>query len=387
MLRAARVLCVSSLPLLLACGPAGPEEALQVLAGHELRADERPPSPTNAWADDSRARELGRRLFFDRRMSADGRVSCASCHMADEGFSDARPLSEGVAGRLGARHSMPVTAVAWQSFLFWDGRADSLWSQPLKAIESRAEMDFSRTEVAHFIAANHRESYEATFGPLPSLAHLPARARPGQPAWDELPESDREAVDRVFANVGKAIEAFERELSCGDTRFDRWIRGELELTPVERSGATAFVRNGCIACHSGPAFSDGAFHDLGLDEGDSGRAAGLEALLEDPFNGAGAWSDDPDHGRAVLAAARAETHTDGAFRTASLRGVGQRRAFGHLGDTSPLHVFIAETYGGRPGRDERRMDPLLREVRTGNLDALVAFLHTLNCPPPPGRPE
>jgi len=357
-----------------------------------------PASPTNAHADDAAAARLGRLLFFDRRMSADGTIACASCHDPAQGFSDPRPVSLGVSGRAGARHSMPATVVSFHPYLFWDGRADSAWSQPLQAIEGAREMDFTRVEVARFVAANHRAAHEAIFGPLPDVSALPARAAPGMAAWDELSAVQQDEVNRVFSDVGKAIEAYERTLLCADTRFDRWTRGEVTLTDTELSGAASFVQSGCTRCHNGPTLSDGKFHDLGLGPaGDSGRAAGITRLLADPFNGAGAYSDDPAAGQARLAAATQETRTAGAFRTASLRGAGQRRSFGHLGNHATLEDFISEVYdrdgrGGRGGRDgdgngdgDGNLDPLLDGVRARNVGDIVAFLRTLDCPAPPAE--
>jgi cytochrome c peroxidase len=379
------------------CAPQDAARDQATLAAMALDATSLPASPTNMYAEDPAAGALGRRLFFDKRMSEDGGVACASCHDPAKGFSDPRPVSLGVSGRAGGRHSMPITAAALHPFQFWDGRADSLWSQPLKAMEGQKEMDFSRVEVAHFIEANYQADYESVFGPMPDLKGLPARARPGEPAWDSLPAQSRDDVQRVFANVGKSIEAYERKLLCADTRFDRWTRGELTLTAEEQSGADSFVGNGCTGCHNGPSFSDGKFHELGIGGvagSDLGRSAGRTLLLADPFNGAGVYSDDPAAGQALLALVATETGGARAFRTASLRGVGQRQRFGHLGDRSDLRQFITQVYRGGGGGGGRGgggnggnggLDPLLRGVDTDNVDAVIAFLRTLDCPVPPAE--
>jgi cytochrome c peroxidase len=374
------------------CAQDNPARDQAALAPMAFEPASLPPSPTNLYADDEAALALGRRLFFDQRMSADGLVACASCHDPGHDFSDPRPVSLGVDGRAGARHSMPITAAALHPFLFWDGRVDSLWSQPLKAIEGPNEMDFSRVEVAHFIDESYRADYEAVFGPMPDLSGLPARARPGEPAWESLPAASQDDVQRVFANVGKSLEAYERKLTCADTRFDRWARGEITLTDTEQSGADSFVQNGCIGCHSGSSFSDGEFHDLGIggDAPDLGRSVGRSLLLADPFNGAGVYSDDPAAGQRLLSIAASEAGGARAFRTASLRGVGQRQRFGHLGDRDDLRQFITQVYrgggrgGGRGGNGgNARLDPLLAGVDTDNVDDMIAFLHTLDCPVPP----
>lgn len=385
-----RVVAPSLAPLVLlagllqtACHREGDATELYVQA---LTTTTLPASPTNAVADDPAAAALGQRLFFDKHLSVDGTIACVSCHDPAHGFSDPRAFSVGVRRQTGARHAMPVTTVAFQSFLLWDGRADSVWSQPIKAIENPKEMDLTRVELARVVAARYGEAYEAVFGALPTLDALPARGKPGMEAWDTMPTDVREDIDQVAANVGKALEAYERQLTCADTKFDRWTRGEASLTDREERGAEAFVEHHCNRCHSGPAFSDGKFHDIALPSSDPGRSVGRTQLLADEFNGAGLNSDDPIAGEAKLAKVSSETATEGAFRTASLRGVGQRTFFGHASHRSTLRGFIEDVYHGRHGgRDATvgRRDPLLRGVNVPHheLDELVAFLHTLDCPP------
>ena len=384
------------------------DEDLTVLAELQLSAAELPESPTNRYADSAAAARLGRRLFFEPGLSANGEIACASCHDPGLGFSDVRERSLGTEGLPGARHSMPITTAALQPFLLWDGRADSAWRQPLFALENELEMDFTRAEVAHFIAERYAAEYEAAFGALPELDGVPLRAKPGDELWETLAAEQQDAVQRVFVNVGKAIEAYERQIVCVDTRFDQWLRGELELEADELDGAARFIGSGCAGCHNGPAVSDGLFHNLGLSRADAtpvdtGRQAGLEVLLEDPLNGAGPYSDDPAAGEARIALALSETSPPGAFRTASLRGVGQRLRFGHLGAHTSLEAFIEDTYrrgrggpGGRDGDGDGRggdgdgdaggivgtLDPLLDEVDVGGGDpaAIATFLRTMSCP-------
>ncbi len=358
----------------------------------ELTAKMLPESPTNAFANNASAAALGQRLFFDKHLSVDATIACASCHSPDHGFSDPRAFSVGVRGQLGGRHAMPITAAAFQRFTLWDGRADSVWAQPLKAIENPREMDLTRLELVRVIADRYRNEYEAIFGVLPQLDVTPTRGKPGMTEWDALPTATQEDIDRVGANVGKALEAYERKLICADTKFDKWVRGEASLTTAEENGARSFVEHRCARCHSGPAFSDGEFHNIGVPSTDPGREAGLPQLLSDVFNGAGLFSDDTTSGQVKLAEAATETATTGAFKTPSLRGAGQRTFFGHASHQETLRGFIEDIYrNGRGGRDGGRdgrnatigaLDPQLQGVFVPDdeLDDLVAFLHALDCP-------
>ncbi len=341
--------------------------------------------PTNAVADNAAAAALGKRLFFDKHLSTDATIACASCHDPAHGFSDPKPFSVGVRGQLGGRHAMPITAVGFQAFTLWDGRADSVWAQPIKAIENPKEMDLTRLELARVVATNYRAEYEALFGAMPPLDQTPVRGKPGMVEWDGLPETIRNDVDEVAANVGKALEAYERTVTCSDTRFDQWVRGEVTLTTQEMNGAQSFVAHRCARCHDGPAFSDGKFHNIGVPSTDVGRSGGIPQLLADSFNGAGLFSDDLAAGQVKPAAAATETGTEGAFKTPRLRGAGQRTFFGHASHQETLRGFIADIYrGGRGGRDVTvgTLDPQMQGVAVPNdeLDDLVAFLHTLDCP-------
>jgi cytochrome c peroxidase len=257
-------------------------------------------------------------------------------------------------------------------------------------------MDFTRVEVAHYVAEVYRAQYEDIFGTLPDVSAAPVRAKPGDAAWTQMSATLQDDVQRVFSNMGKAVEAYERKLLCTDTRFDQWQSGELQLSNSELAGAGTFRRAHCNRCHSGPSFSDGAFHDIGIPSNDRGRVLGAPALLADPFNGAGAYSDDPTAGAAKLESVSSETAQEGAFRTASLRGVGQRTFFGHASHERTLRGFILDVYrrggrGGGRGRGRGRdatvgvLDPKLDDVNVDgdDVDDLVSFLHTLDCAAPP----
>ena len=349
---------------------------------------EPPPSPTNRYADDPAARRFGQALFFDTRMSSDGMVSCATCHQPVHGLADPAPLSHGAHGRLGTRHASTLVNAAWNPFQFWDGRADSLWAQPIQAIENPVEGNFSRCELAHFVASAWRAEYEAIFGPLPDLSGVPAAARPGDAAWEAMAEADRDAVNRIVANVGKALEAYERQLVSRGSRLDRYLAGDEDaLDDAELRGAKVFVaeeRGRCIVCHDGPNLSDGGFHNLGIPDPalDTGRLGGLERLLADPLNGDGPYSDAPG-GR--LDGLEPLERQRGAFKTPTLRDVTLRPPYGHTGAFATLEDFIDfhDAGGGAPGTFAGEKEGTIRPIGlTAQEKAdLLAFLGALEGEP------
>ena len=134
------------------------------------------PDPTNRVADDARAADLGRRLFFDTRLSSNGRVACSTCHQPDRSFQDGIALATGVGTT--ARRTMPIAGMARSPFLFWDGRKDSLWAQALGPLESPVEHGGTRAQYAHVIADAYAREYEELFGALPDLSRVPRSAGP-----------------------------------------------------------------------------------------------------------------------------------------------------------------------------------------------------------------
>lgn len=341
-----------------------------------------PPDPTNAVADDPAAAWLGQKLFFDPALSGDGKRSCATCHDPKLAFSDGKAVSEGVAR--GTRNTPSLLDVARQRWFFWDGRADTLWSQALKPIESPIEMGGNRAAVVRHLRGDPElaAAYERVFGPF------------GAP-------EDRAAIDRAFADAGKALAAYERRLASGPSAFDRFaaalaagdVRAQDELAPAARAGLALFVgKAGCRQCHSGPAFSDGEFHNLGLrtlagkKPDDPGRHRGTAEVLADPFNAGGAFSDDPRGPAAErLATIAVRPESWGEFRTPSLRNVARTAPYMHQGQLASLADvvrFYSTLEGAAPvgHHQERLLQPLGLSAQE-QLE-LIAFLESLSGPDP-----
>lgn len=360
-----------------------------------LALDALPPLPTdpsNRVADDPRAAELGRALFFDVRLSANGQVACASCHLPERQFQDDVPLARGVGTT--TRRTMPIAGMAHSPFLFWDGRADSLWSQALGPLESPVEHGGNRTQYAHVIAEHYRERYEAVFGPLPETGTLPPQAGPvadpdATRAWKAMPEADREAVNRVFANIGKAIAAFERTIKPAPTRFDAYAStlGAGILNEDEVAGLRLFIGKGeCVNCHNGPLLTDNHFHNTGVPAAsrlpkDLGRAAGAKQVREDPFNCLGAYSDAGEGDCSELRFMTADGHElVRAFKTPSLRGAAGRPPYMHAGEIPTLADVVAH-YSAAPAAPAGHSE--LRPLNLSETERrqLIAFLATLNPDP------
>ncbi|MDP6540072.1 MAG: cytochrome c peroxidase [Planctomycetota bacterium] len=372
-----------------------------------------PPDPTNRWADDPRAARLGQALFFDPRLSADGAISCATCHNPELDLSDGKAVFEGLG--VGERRTPSLWNLAWSRWLFWDGRADSLWAQAVQPLENPLEMGGDRLALAHLVASDPRlrAAYGELFGPLPDLAdgaRFPAHARPvagdlGHPhdvAWRGMAAADRRAVDEVLVHLTKSLAAYERKLVSTGSRFDRFVEGLREgdaeklalFSDSERRGLGLFVGEArCRVCHVGPNFTDNEFHNLSLptaDGGlptDSGRYAGSRLLRADPFNAAGEFSDAPDGAAAErLESLVVGSETWGEFKTPSLRNVARRGPLTHRGQFADLAAVIEfySTLEGQSrlhGHRETVLVPLeLTEEEKADLEA---FLSTLTGAPPP----
>lgn len=352
--------------------------------------------PSNRVADDERAASFGKAMFFDTHFSANGAVSCATCHKPDRQFQDDLRKGHGVAEA--SRRTMPLAGAAFFPFLFWDGRKDSLWSQALGPLENPVEHGADRAMIAQLIATNYRADYEAVFGTLPDLNNLPAHAAPtGSPeainAWKEMKTEQQQAVNLTFANMGKAIEAFERTIPVPSTLFDDYaaaveakdmVNANAIFNHTQRNGLRLFLDKGCMKCHLGPQFTDMQFHNNALPaltmSTDSGRISATNVLRNDPFNCLGEFSDAklPFHCQPIKNMEFDLLAQTGAFKSPSLRGVAQRPPYMHDGQFATLHDVLVH-YNNSPKASVGESElPGPRNLTLQQLDELEAFLLTLN---------
>jgi cytochrome c peroxidase len=358
-----------------------------------------PEDPSNRVADDERAARLGQRLFFDPALSANGALACASCHRPELHFTDARPTSLGLGA--GSRNAPSVVGAAYSPWQFWDGRRDSLWSQALAPLEAANEMGSTRLEVVRRVTRGpgYRADYEALFGAAPDFAdaaRFPARASPygdaeARAEWERLPADARRELDHAFANVGKAIAAYERKLAPAPAPFDRYVERMVAGAPAGAlldadavAGLRLFVdgaRSQCLRCHNGPLFTNQSFHDVASSRlgpvPDLGRYLGLQSLLLDPFNCLGPHSDAPRDrcGELRFLERREAAQLAGRFKTPSLREVARTAPYLHDGSLATLAQVI-EHYRRPPADPGSELTPL--QLGEGEVRQLVAFLASLS---------
>jgi cytochrome c peroxidase len=390
----AAVLIIAALILRLNPWPAGPVSwtdaetgILRSLALTSLPA--LPDDPTNAVADNPLAMEFGHQLFFDARLNGMGAISCSTCHQPIRRFTDG--LEKGQALGTSKRNTPSIVGVAYSPWLYWDGRRDSLWAQALSPLEDPAEHGGDRHHYAAYIESNpvYREYYESLFGTVPDL-------------------SDTHNVDIVFANIGKAIAAYERLLLPGKSRFDDFVDAVVADDVVaqqsifgddEARGLKLFIgKANCTQCHNGPLFTNNEFHNTGVisypgEVPDRGRIAGVREVQAQQFNCRSEFSDAEVKHCAELEFARSGYELMGAFRTPSLRNLENTAPYMHKGQIKTLGEVL-QHYNEAPlamiGHNEAK--PLGLDSR--ELRQLEAFLRTLDAPlataerwlrPPPPR--
>jgi cytochrome c peroxidase len=290
--------------------------------------------PDNTFSEAKRS--LGEKLFHDKALSVDGSTSCATCHVREKGFADGRERGQGVSGQRLGRHTPTLWNLAWSYLMFWDGRAHNLEQQVFGPIESPDEMAQPKAQLIAKLAAD--PDYRRAFA-------------------DAFPRNPKVSDE----NLAKAIATFERALVSPPTRFDRWVDGDdRALTPREVKGFRLFAgKAGCANCHTGFAFTDGNFYDVGLPDADRGRGAVLR-----------------------LPAA------DHAFKTPGLRELARSAPYMHDGSLPSLEDVLEHYTHGIAERSTVAPD-IARRLSLSDEEraALIAFLGTLSSDSAPLPPD
>ena len=370
------------------------EEEWGIVMGLSPLPDKPPPNPTNRFADDPAAAQLGQKFFFDFRFSKHSTIACSTCHSPFYAFADIESTSFAT-GR-GTRNTPTVLNAAYNTWQLWDGRSETMWAQALFALEGESEMAGTRTQYAHVINQHYKMEYEAVFGLLPELedtTRFPPEGKPGDPAFDSMSEADQIAVNTIFSNIGKSVEAYQRLLITPNAPFDRYVAGDEEaISLAAKRGLKIFIgKGGCVDCHNTPRFMDNAFHNIGVPSGleeDKGRFQGIPKLLNNIFNSAGIYSDSRRESEQMLNVMEAKPEDQGAFRTPTLRNVAVTAPYFHTGEfPTLLSVIEFKNAGGMtnafPGMGAVPMEPLgLSEEEQSDL---IAFLETLTGELPPAH--
>lgn len=330
----------------------------------------------NAQAGNPKAIALGQQLFFERRLSPDGKFSCATCHLPGKAFTDGRARSIG-------RETLDRNApTLWNSvherWYGWDGAADSLWSQAIRPLLDAREMASNAEHIAKTFAHSKELScrYRQTFG-----------------------AQTTDSSQSTLVNTAKAIGAFTGTLVSGPSAFDKFrdamarhdTKAALRYPLSAQRGLRLFVGRGrCSVCHVGPLFTNGEFGDTGLPffvrpgVVDPGRHAGIATLRASDYNLLSSWSDAPagDEVSVKTRHVNVQHRNFGEFKVPSLRNVAQTSPYMHDGQLATLRDVVqhySELNLERLHADGEKILAPLRLTPQESAD-LVSFLRTLSDP-------
>ena len=371
-----------------------------LVASLSLSALEKLPSdPSNSMADNPLAAQLGHALFFDTTLSGNNSVACATCHQPAKSYTDGRPLAVGTA--MGPRHTPSLLGIAYSPWFYWDGRKDSQWAQALAPLEASHEHNIDRTQVVKRVLENprYRELYAQIFGDIPQLELKDLSASPlgdaqQQLTWQGIERADQDRINTAFANIGKALAAYQRKIIPGRSKFDDYAdslekpiatNSGSRLTAEEIAGLKVFIGKGqCVTCHNGPLFTNHEFHNTGVmpvagELPPMARYDGVRIARLDPFNCLGNFSDAKASECIELRFARDTNDLVGAQKTPTLRNIEDTAPYMHGGQLKTLEEVISH-YNNAPTSmlSHNEAKPLgLRRVES---QQLLAFLKTLSAP-------
>lgn len=318
--------CFGTAPEWEAANPIQPLPEIPLGINYQFSQLPDPPTPERV--------RLGRWLFYDQRLSADGSVSCATCHRPENAFSEPTPVSTGIKGQQGSRKAPPVINLAWTIYphFFWDGRAASLEEQALGPVENPIEM-------GHTLQ-----------GMIATLEGIEGYA----PYFEQAFGTPEITADRVAI----AIADYERTRLSGNSPWDRWRYSgdESAVSEQVKLGSQLFFgKAACNQCHLGDNFTDSDFHNIGV-----GWNAEMETFA--------------DEGRCSISGT-SEDH--GSFKTPGLREVSKHAPFMHDGSVATLRAAV-ELYN-RGGEPNPYLDPKIKplSLTEPEIDALVAFMESL----------
>ena len=331
------------------------------------------PDPSNRASGDPAAIAFGKMLFHSNDLAIDRRRSCVACHQIEKGLGDGIPRGIGIAAV--DRNTMPLFNMRLNRWYGWDGKSDTLWGQSIAPILDKRELGLTaaalKSRITESLELNR--GYGQVFGAA-AATHDP---------------------ETVLVNTAKALAAFQEILVSGKSAFDRF-RDALATDETEgittypasaKRGLRIFLGRGrCDLCHFGPNFTNGEFHDIGLQpflttgRVDMGRYGGIKLLRASRYNLLGLFNDDPDRRTAGFTRhVRLTPKNLGEFRVPSLRNVSETAPYMHDGSKATLEAVVRH-YSKIP-EEHLRQDSknLLRPLNLTDAEItdLVAFLKTL----------
>ncbi|MFM8898916.1 MAG: cytochrome-c peroxidase [Burkholderiales bacterium] len=332
--------------------------------------------PSNKLSGKPQAMALGQRLFFDVRLSIDGRMACATCHVPGLAFGDVQ--ARAVGRETLSRNTPSLWNAVHHRWWGWDGAFDSLWSQAIAPLTHPQEMASSGAHLRQL---------------LQSDAELSCRY---QKSLSRQPAADSD--ETVLVSVAKALGAFVGSLQSGPTPFDQFAkamqRGDRKAAvryPLQaQRGLRLFVGQGqCSTCHHGPLFSNGEFADIGVPffirpgVVDAGRHGGIEQLRASRYNLLSPWNDAADAPSRVKTQHLAPAHRNfGEFKVPSLRNVAETAPYMHDGQLATLEAVVRHYSELNLDRLHADGEQILRPLKLSEAEVadLVAFLRTLSDP-------
>ncbi|MFQ5731357.1 MAG: cytochrome-c peroxidase [Planctomycetaceae bacterium] len=269
---------------------------------------------------------LGRQLYFDKRLSRDSTISCASCHDPAKGYSNGERFATGVGGKKGGRSAPTVINSAYYRFQFWDGREPSLEAQALGPIQNPIEMNMTLKEVVARLdkIEGYKRQFRAVF-----------------------------KTDVTSDGIAKAIATFERTILSGDAPYDRFKAGDKSAmsAAAQRGMRLFFGKAHCSACHTGPNFTDNGFHNIGIGIGKDGKAT--------------------DKGRVIVSELPEDT---GSFKTPTLREIARTAPYMHDGSLKTLEAVVEHYANGGVKNDQLDEEIFALKLSAADKKDLVTFL-------------
>jgi len=308
---------------IVATADAGPDALIAKLKAEYRRPNTIPFPKENPYTATKAA--LGKKLYFDTRLSAANVLSCASCHSPGYAWGDGQPRGVGHGMKQLGRRSPSIVNAAFGQIFMWDGRAASLEEQALGPIKTDVEMNLPVDQLIERLKA------------IPEYGPLFQAAFPGGGISPD--------------NIAKAIATYERTVVSGRAPFDAWIEGDEQAISAEakRGFALFNTKGACTQCHSGWNFTDDSFHDIGLPDADIGRAKILPGVLK----------------------------MEHAFKTPGLREISRRAPYMHDGSVPTLEAVMDHYRDGgvdRPSRSAQMKPIALSKQEQADI---IAFMRTL----------